>query len=120
MKTFVTNAKKITAISFLLLMVPFVFFVSALLRQSLNLYIPPDTWLEKVGFDWLRIAMFAVIFILLPLVAVVLNLISLNNLRDSERKAGPNLPKGIKLINFIVVVVAGLVTFLFATVMLLD
>ena len=120
MKTFATDSKKLTAASLLLLMIPFLFFLSALLRQSLSMSIPPDTWLLMVGFNWLRIATFAVIFTLIPFVAVVLNLISLSNLRDNEIQGGRDLSKGIRLINFIVVVVAGLVTLLFATVMLID
>lgn len=120
MKSFRTNAKKFTAASLLLLMIPFLFFVSAFLRQSLNLSIPPDTWLEKPGFSRMRIFLFAVIFILLPLAAVVLNLLSLNDLRDNEGQKGRDISKGIRLINLIVVVAAGLLTLLFTIVMLTD
>jgi len=63
--------------------------------------------------------LFAVIFILLPLAAVVLNLLSLNDLRDNEGLKR-DISKGIRLINLIVVVVAGLLTLLFTTVMLTD
>src|SRR4051794_20783878 len=107
MKTFTTNAKKFTAVSLVLLMMPLLFFVSAFLRQLPNISISPDTWLEKVSFNWLRIAMFAAIFILLPLIALVLNVLSLNKFRNNERQAGMNMSKGIRLTNFIAIVVEG-------------
>ena len=120
MKAIITSPKKLIAASLLLLLIPFLLFVSRFLQHSLHISVPPDIWLEKVSINWLRIALFAGALILLPLIAVILNLLSLNQLRNPERQARTDTPTAIRLINFIIIIVAGPVVFLFTIVMLID
>ena len=116
MKSLSATAKKFTSVSLLILMIPFLFFVSRLLQQ-LSISILPDGWVEKFSQNWsswLRIIVFAAVVIILPLIAVILNLLSLIRLQNDKEQTG------IRLINFIVITVAGLMVLLFTTVMLAD
>jgi membrane protease YdiL (CAAX protease family) len=117
MKSLTATAKKFTSVSLLIMLIPFLFFVSRVLQQLLSIPVLPDAWLEKFSQDWpawLRIVVFAAIVIMLPLTAVILNLLSLIRLHHHKEE------KGIRLINFIVITVAGLMALLFTTVMLAD
>jgi hypothetical protein len=120
MKSLITNPKKLTGGSLLLLLIPFLLFVSRFSQQSLHISKPPDVWLENVSFDWLRIALFAFTLILLPLIAVVLNLLSLNQLQNRESEAQMDMAAVVRLTNFIIIIVAGSVSLLFTIVMLVD
>jgi hypothetical protein len=120
MKSLTTNSKKLTAASILLLLIPFLFFVSRFLQYSLHISVPPDTWLKKVSFNSIRIALFASTLILLPLIAVILNLLSLNQLRNAERQAQMDMAAAVRLTNFIIIIIAGSVALLFSIVMLVD
>jgi hypothetical protein len=116
MKSLSATARKFTSASLLILMIPFLFFVNRLLRQ-LSISVLPDAWLEKISQNWsswLRIIVFAAIVIMLPLIAVILNLLSLIRLQNDKQQTG------IRLINFIVITVAGLMVLLFTIVMLAD
>lgn len=97
MKSQTTIAKKLTSVSLFLLPIPFLFFAKAFLQNIFNISLQPRAWLEKFSqgwTSWLSIATFAFIMILLPLTAVILNLLSLIRLRNN------NSQTGIKLINF--------------------
>ena len=77
----------------------------------------PDARLEKFSQNWsswLRIIVFAAIVIMLPLIAVILNFLSLMRLQNDKEQTG------IRLINFIVITVAGSMVLLFTIVMLAD
>ena len=116
MKSLSATAKKFTSVSLLILMIPFLFIISRLLEQ-LSIPILPDAWLEKFSQNWsswLRIILFAAIVILLPLIAVILNLLSLIWLQNDKEQTG------IRSVNFIVITVAGLMVLLFTIVMLAD
>jgi hypothetical protein len=115
MKSLSATAKKFTSVSLLILMIPFLFFVSRLLQELLSIPVLPDAWLEKFSQNWslsLRNILFAGIVIMLPLIAVILNLLSLIRLWNHKEQTG------IRLINFIVITVAGSVVLLFTIVML--
>ena len=116
MKSFSVTAKKLTSVSLLILMIPFLCFVSRL-SQQLSLPILSDDWVEKFSQNWsspLRIILFAAIVILLPLIAVILNLLSLVRLKNNKEGTS------IRSVNFIVITVAGLMVLLFTIVMLAD
>ena len=116
MKSLSATAKKLTSVSLLILMIPFLFFVGRLLQQQ-SIPILSDAGLEKFSQNWsswLRIIVFAAIVIMLPLIAVILNLLSLIRLQNDKEHPG------IRLINFIVITVAGLMVLLFTIVMLAD
>jgi len=114
MKSLTTTAKKLTSISVLLLTIPFLFFVSALLQNILNINIPTNAWLGEFNQGWLRIATFAFVMILLPVTALILNLLSISRLQNKKEQTR------IRLINFIVVAITGFVVLLFTVVMLAD
>src|SRR4051794_27971695 len=114
MKSLTATAKKITSVSLLILMIPFLFFVSRLL---LSINVLPDAWIDKFSQNWsslLRIVVFAVIVIMLPLIALILNLVSLNRLQNVEGQVG------IRLINYLIIAATGFVILLFTIVMLTD
>ena len=116
MKSLSATARKFTSASLLILMIPFLFFVSRLLQQ-LSIPVLPGAGLEKFSEDWsswLRITVFAAIVIMLPLIAVILNLASLTRLQNHKEQTG------IRLLNLIVITVAGLMALLFTVVMLAD
>ena len=114
MNSLTTTAKKLTSLSILLLTIPFLFFVSALLQNILNISIPTNAWLGEFNQGWLRIATFAFVMILLPATALILNLLSISQLQNSKEQTR------IRLINFIVVAITGFVVLLFTVVMLAD
>ena len=116
MKSLSTTAKKLTSASLVILMIPFLFFVSRLLQQ-LGTPILPDAWLEKFSQNWsswLRNIVFAAIVVMLPFIAVILNLLSLIALQNDRKQTA------IRSINYILVTVAGLTALLFTIVMLAD
>ena len=90
MKTPMINAKKLMITSLLLLLLPFLFFATALLQQSLNISMPSVLWLEKYSLHWssgLRILVFALAMIVIPLIAAILSFSSIVKLQSNKGQA---------------------------------
>lgn len=122
-KLSILSAKKSAKISLWLLLIPFLFFVSAFLHQQMSISLPPDSWLQQHRLQlpaWLRIAIFAAVMIFIPLIAVVLNLISLIWVQYEKEKKIFNFSGRLKTTNLIIVIIAGAVAFLFLVVMITD
>ena len=123
LKLSVLSAKKSARAAVWLLLIPFLFFLTALLRQLLNISIPPDSWLEEYSLhmpSWLRIMVFIIIVIVFPLVAGILNLLSIVWLQYDREGKVLNISIRLRTINIIIIIVAGLVALLFTVVMITD
>lgn len=123
MKSLTANAKNITSVSIVLFAIPFLFFASAFLRELLNVSVPPDSWLEnlsRMGSSSWRNMLFAVILILIALIAVILNFISIIWLQNDKEKAEKKIAKRLTFTNIIIIILAGLTAVSFATTMIVD
>ena len=121
LKLSIMSAKKSARASLWLLLIPFLFFVSAFLRQ-LNISIP-GSLLDEYSLhwsSWLRILVFAVIIIGFPLIAVILNLLSIIWLQYDREQKVLNISIRMRTVNLVIIVVAGLVALLFTIVMIMD
>jgi hypothetical protein len=123
LKLSILSARKSASAGLWLLLVPFVLFASAFLRQVVKITVPPDSWLESYRSQWpswLRIAVFLTIMIVLPLIAVIINLLSIVWLQYERKQRVLNVCIRMRTINLIIIIGAGLVAFLFTVVMITD
>lgn len=123
LKLSILSAKKSARVSFWLLLIPFLFFASALLRQLLNISIPPDSLFEEYSLhwsSWFRILIFSIVVIGFPLIAVILNLLSIIWLQYDREQKVLNISIKMRTVNLIIIIVAGLVALLFTIVMIMD
>ena len=123
LKLSILSAKKSAKASLWLLLIPFLIFISRAFQDIFNVPIPPDSWLEVYSTQWplwLRITVFITIVIVIPLIAVILNLLSIIWLQYDHEQKVLNISIRIRTINLIIIVVAGLVALLFIAVTITD
>ena len=117
LKLTILSAKKSARASLWLLLIPFLFFIGRVLQDILNVPIPPDSTQWPV---WLRITVFLTILILIPLIAVILNLLSIIWLHYDREQKVLNISIRIRTINLIIIIVSGLVALLFIATTITD
>jgi hypothetical protein len=123
LKLSILSARKSARAGLCLLLVPFLLFASAFLRQVMNITVPPDAWFERYSLQWpswLRTTAFLTIMIVLPLVAVIINLLSIVWLQYERGEKVLNVSIRMRTINLIIIIGAGLVALLFTVVMITD
>lgn len=123
LKLAILSSKKSAKAALWILLIPFLFIASAFLRQLLNVSIPPDSWLEEHRLQlppWLRIAVFAAIVIVFPLIAVILNLLSVVWFQYEREQKLLHISIRMRTVNLIIIIVAGFVSLLFTVVMITD
>ena len=123
LKLSILSAKISARASLWLLLIPFLIFISRVFQEILNVSIPPDSWLEiysKQSPVWLRITVFITIVIVIPLIAVILNLLSIIWIQYDRKQKVLNISIRIRTINLIIIIVAGLVALLFIAVTITD
>ena len=123
LKLTILSAKKSARASLWLLLIPFLVFISRVFQDILNVPIPPDSWLEIYSRQWplwLRITIFITIVIVIPLIAVILNLFSIIWLQYDREQKVLNISIRIRTINLIIIIVSGLVALLFIATTITD
>ena len=73
-----------------------------------------------MGSSSWRNMLFAVILILIALIAVILNFISIIWLQNDKEKAEKKIAKRLTFTNIIIIILAGLTAVSFATTMIVD
>ena len=123
LKLSILSARKSAWAGLWLLLIPFLLFASAFLRQVMHISVPPDSWFESYSSQWpswLRITAFLTIMIVLPLIAVIINLLSIVWLQYERDQKVLNVSIRLRAINLIIIIGAGLVALLFTVVMITD
>ena len=119
LKLSILSAKKSARASLWLLLIPFLIFIGRLLQDLFNIPMPPGSWFEALPSS-LRITIFIIIVIVIPLTAVILNLLSITWLQYDREQEVLNISIRMRMINLIIIIVAGLVALLFIAVMITD
>jgi hypothetical protein len=119
LKLSILSAKKSARASLWLLLIPFLIFIGRLLQDIFNIPIPPGSWLQALPSS-LRITIFIIIVIVIPLTTVILNLLSITWLQYDREQEVLNISIRMRMINLIIIIVAGLVALLFIAVMITD
>lgn len=110
------NARKSATTSLWLLSVPFVMLLGAVLDSAWNISLPPWSLLKTYGQLWplwLRMAIFVTTVMILPLLALLMNILSVLWVNYNREQKVLHIAIRMKTANIIIIVVAGLLAFLF-------
>jgi hypothetical protein len=123
LKLSILSAKKSARASLWLLLIPFLLFISRVFQEILNVSIPPGSWFEIYSIQWplwLRVTVFITIIIVIPLIAVILNLLSITWIQYDREQKVLHISIRMRTINLIIIIVAGLVALLFIATTITD
>ena len=115
LKLSILNAKKSARASLWLMSIPVVLLGTAIL-QTWNILIPPWSWLVKYGPqmpEWLRMFIFISVTMVIPLIALVLNLLSILWLQYDREQHVLHVSIRMRTINVIFIAVTGLIALIF-------
>ena len=116
LKLAVLSAKKSAQASIWLLGIPAIVLLGAMFDSLLHVPIPPWSLIKTYGPSWplwLRISVFATTVMVLPLIALLLNVLSIIWLQYDRNQKILNISIRLKTINLIIIAIAGLLAFLF-------
>src|SRR6266550_1669366 len=80
LKLAILSAKKSAKAALWLLLIPFLILGSALLQSLLSFSIPPWSWMQEYSTHWpvwVRFGIFVTVVIIFPILAVLLNVLSI-------------------------------------------
>jgi len=116
LKLALLSAKQSAQVSVWLLCIPFSVLLGAIFDSVWNISIPPWSLLKTYGHFWplwLRMSVFITTVMVLPLVALLLNILSIIWFQYNRTQKVLNISIRIKPINLVIIAVAGLLAFLF-------
>lgn len=112
----ILNAQKSVKISLWLLFIPFIMLFGGFMQSVFHILIPPWSWLVKYSPlmpVWLRILIFTTVVIVLPIIAVLLNVLSILWLRYDKTEHVLHISIRMRKINVIIITVAGILALIF-------
>ena len=115
-KLAIISSKKSLSISLWLLSVPFILFFSAMLEPVFHILVPPWSLLKAYGHlwpQWVRIAVFATVVIIIPLIAAGINLLAIVWFDYDRKHKVFHIAIRVKLANIIILLIAGVLALLF-------
>ncbi len=116
LKLAILNAKKSARAALWLMLIPVIVLGSGMLHSVLNASIPPWSWMQEYLPQlpvWIRFGIFSMIVIIIPLIAVLLNLLSIIWLQYDKTKHILHISIRMRPVNIIIIVIAGLLALLF-------
>ena len=116
LKLSILNARKSGQVGIFMLAIPFSILFSALLETLFKVALPPWSWLKMYNPTfpvWLRVSIFVIIVIVLPLTALIINILSVVWFQYDRTQKVLQISIKFKTINTIIIVVSGLLAFLF-------
>jgi hypothetical protein len=112
----ILSAKRSAWAALWLLLAPLLVFASGALYSLLKISVPPYAWLAEYSSQWplwVRITVFMTTVIVLPSIAVILNLLAIVWIQYDREQKVLNISIRMKTINLIIIIVAGLIALLF-------
>jgi len=116
LKLAIMSAKKSATTALWLMLIPFIVLGSGIVQSLLHISVPPWSWMQTYlpHFPvWVRFGIFATVVIIIPLVAVILNVLSIVWLQYNKKEQILNISIRIRTLNIIIIVIATLIAFLF-------
>jgi hypothetical protein len=116
LKISILSAKKSSRASFILLAFPLVVFLGGILQSAFNILLPPWSWLVKYSPFWpvwLRMFIFVMILIVLPLIAAFINILAITWLEYDKKEKVLNISIRIRTVNMIIIIVTTIIALLF-------
>ena len=116
LKLAILSSKQSARAALWLLLPPFLLLGSALLQAIFHVSVPPWSWLQKYSPSWplwLRMTIFLSVVIIFPLIAVVLNILSITWLQYDKKQKILHIAIRMRIINIIIILFAGLLALLF-------
>ncbi len=116
LKLAILNAKRSASVGLWLMLIPILVLTGAFMKTVLHVSLPPWSWLVKYSPQWplwIRVMVFVTVVIVFPVIAVLLNLLSIIWLQYDKTQQVLNISVRMRRINIIIIIVAGLLAFLF-------
>jgi len=116
LKLTILNAKKSATISLWLLVVPFIVLFGGLMQSAFHVMLPPWSWLVKYSPLmplWLRLAIFVSVVIVLPLIAVFINVLGILWFKYDKAEHVLQIAVRMHRTNIIIITIAGILALLF-------
>jgi hypothetical protein len=116
LKMAVIGSKRSAKTSLWLLLIPFMFLAGAALQSAFRLSVPPWSWLQHYGHfwpTWLRMTVFVVVLIVIPLIVVLINFLSIIWLQYDSKTGILHFSVKVKGLNMLLMIIGGLLAFLF-------
>lgn len=116
LKLTILNAKKSATISLWLLVVPFVVLFGGFMQSAFHIMLPPWSWLVKYSPLmplWLRLGIFVSVVIILPLIAVFINVLGVLWFKYDKAEHVLQIAVRIRRTNVIIIAVAAILALLF-------
>ena len=116
LKLTILNAKKSATISLWLLAVPFVVLFGGFMQSALHIMLPPWSWLVKYSPLmplWLRLGIFVCVVIILPLVAVFINVLGVLWFKYDKAEHVLQIAVRMRRTNVIIITIAAILALFF-------
>lgn len=116
LKLAILSAKKSAWAALWLLLPAFLILSGALMESFLHLSIPPESWLKEYSPHWpawLRMLIFLMTVIIFPLIAVLLNILSITWIQFDRSQKVLHISIRVRLVNILIIAIAGLLAILF-------
>ncbi len=116
LKLSILSTKKSANISYVLLSIPAIILLGAISQSAFHVLLPPWSWMVKYGSLmplWLRMLIFITVLIVLPIVAALLNILSIVWVKYDNEKKVLNIAIRLRTINIIIIAVTTLTALLF-------
>lgn len=112
----ILNAQKSAKVSLWLLLIPFIMLFGDFMQSVFHILIPPWSWLVKYSPlmpVWLKILIFTTVVIVIPIIAVLLNVLSILWIRYDKTEHVLHISVRMRKINVIIITVAGILALVF-------
>ena len=116
LKLTILKTKKSATISLWLLLLPLIVLLGAIMQSAFHIMLPPWSWLVKYSPlmpVWLRLSVFAIILIIIPLIAVLVNISGILWFKYNKAEHVLHIAVRMRRMNIIIIAVAGLLALLF-------
>lgn len=116
LKLTILKTKKSATISLWLLILPLIILLGAIVQHAFHIMLPPWSWLVKYSPlmpVWLRLSVFAIILIIIPLIAALVNISGILWFKYNKAEHVLHIAVRMRRMNIIIIAVAGLLALLF-------
>lgn len=116
LKLTILNAKKSATISLWLLVVPFVVLFGGFMQSAFHIMLPPWSWLVKYSPLmplWLRLGIFVCVVIILPFVAVFINVLGILWFKYDKTEHVLQIAVRMRKTNVIIITIAAILALFF-------
>jgi hypothetical protein len=115
-KLAILSARSSAQTSVWLLAVPAVILLGAMFDSLLHISLPPWSWIKDNGQYWplwLRVTLFTTVVMVFPVIAVLLNVLSIIWFSYDRAQKVLNISIKLKTVNLVIIIIAGVLAALF-------